>query len=159
MVLAWLGIGVGVAMMAFSGARLVRWFRRHDRLMEATGVVIPPGQGRRLAPVELDGARRVGAGSFAIFVPQRHTLVHTGVHPRAARFRFTTAQGQVIESVSTFSSFPRPPEPGTDIEIVYDPADPQRTAERADVSRFVSLAQPLLFAFGAILALAHAMLL
>jgi hypothetical protein len=156
MVVAWLGIGFGVVLMAFSGAWLVRWFRLHDRFVEATGVVIPPGQGR-LTPVELEGARRVGAKSFAIFVPQRHTLVHSGVHPRAARFRFTTADGQVIESVSAFSSIPRPPESGTEIKIVYDPADPQHTAERADVWRFVSLAQPLLFTFGAIM-VAYAML-
>lgn len=156
--LAWLGIGFGVVLMASSGVRLVRWFRLHDRLVEATGVVIPPGQGR-LTPVELEGARRVGLKSFAFFVPQRHMLVHTGVHPRAARFRFTTAEGQVVESVSAFSSIPRAPEPGTEMAIVYDPADPQRSAERADVWRFVSFAQPPLFAFGAIITLAYAMLL
>lgn len=158
MLLAWLGIGFGVVLMALSGVRLARWFRLHDRLAEATGVVIPPGQGR-LTPVELEGARRVGPKSFAIFVPQRHMLVQTGVHPRAARFRFTTADGQVVESVSAFNSIPRAPEPGTEMKIVYDPSDPQRSAERADVWRFVSFAQPLLFAFGAIMALVNAMLL
>jgi hypothetical protein len=155
---AWLGIGFGVVLMVLSGARLVRWFRLHDRLVEATGVVIPPGQGK-LTPVELEGARRVGLKSFALFLPQRHALVHTGVHPRAARFRFTTADGQVVESVSAFNSIPRPPEPGTEMAIVYDPADPQRSAERADVWRFVSFAQPLLFALGAGIALAYATLL
>jgi len=158
MLVALFGIGLGVGLMVFSGARLMRWFRLHDRLVEATGVVIPPGQGQ-LTPVELQGARRVGPKSFALFLPQRHALVHTGVHPRAARFRFTTAAGQVVESVSAYNSIPRPPEPGTEIRIVYDPADPRRTAERADVWRFLSLAQPLLFALGASIVLTRVVLL
>lgn len=158
MVLAWLGIAFGVALMALSGRRLVRWFRLHDQLVEVTGVVIPPGEGR-LSPAELTEARRAGSKGFAVFVAPRHALVHTGVHPRAARFRFTTRDGQVLESMSTFNSIPRPPAPGTELKIVYDPSDPQGSAERADVWRFVSLAQPLLFAFGAITVLLYALFL
>ncbi|GAA2421128.1 hypothetical protein GCM10010191_35640 [Actinomadura vinacea] len=63
-----------------------------------------------------------------------------GVRSRAGRFRFTTEAGQVVERMSALSSFPGP-KPGRSLTVVYDPARPGSTAERA----WVHLALLLVF--------------
>jgi hypothetical protein len=76
---------------------------------------------------------------------------HGNVKSRAARFRFTTADGHVIQRVSSLSSFPGP-RVGKRLTVVYDPADPERTAERLGVWRLKLALSPLLVAGGVALA-------
>lgn len=72
-------------------------------------------------------------------------------HSRAARLRFTTADGQVIETVSDLSTFPGK-KLGKRVTVAYDPTNPQRTADLVGVKRLKLVLDPLLIAGGAVLA-------
>ncbi|GAA3944222.1 hypothetical protein GCM10023085_27780 [Actinomadura viridis] len=83
----------------------------------------------------------------------REDVLHPGgpaVRTRAARFRFTTENGQVVERVSALTSFPGP-KPGRSVDVVYDPARPQATAERVRVHQALLLIGPLLAVAGVVL--------
>lgn len=73
------------------------------------------------------------------------------IRSRAACFRFTTAEGQLIDAVSARSSFPGP-RPGKQVSVLYDSADPQNSAEIAGVMTLKVLLSPTLIVGGAILA-------
>jgi hypothetical protein len=70
---------------------------------------------------------------------------------RAARLRFTTADGQVIETVSDLSTFPGK-KLGKRVTVAYDPKNPQRSADLAGVKVLKLVPDPLLIAGGAVLA-------
>lgn len=70
---------------------------------------------------------------------------------RAARLRFTTVDGRVLETVSDLSSFPGK-KLGKQVTVAYDPDNPQRTADLAGVKLFKLALDPLLIAGGAVLA-------
>lgn len=65
----------------------------------------------------------------------------------AARFRFTAADGRAVEAVSAASSFPGPTV-GRQVPIVYDPADPEGSAERVGARRIQLALAPLMVAGG-----------
>lgn len=77
--------------------------------------------------------------------------MNPGHRGRSAVFRFTTADGQVIDAVSSASTFPEP-KAGRRIPVTYDPADPRRSAERVGVLWFKVVLSPLLIAGGLVLA-------
>ncbi|MQY03840.1 DUF3592 domain-containing protein [Actinomadura macrotermitis] len=76
------------------------------------------------------------------------SVAHPGVRSRAVRFRFSTETGRVVERTSALTSFPGP-RPGREVTVVYDPARPESTAERAGVHlALLFLAGPVLIALG-----------
>jgi hypothetical protein len=86
-------------------------------------------------------------------VVARHEVGHMagpGVRSRAAHFRFTTETGRVVERTSGLSSFPGP-KPGRILTVVYDPARPESTAERAGVHLAFILLAPLVAAVGVVI--------
>ncbi|AXK35873.1 hypothetical protein DVA86_27860 [Streptomyces armeniacus] len=73
------------------------------------------------------------------------------IKSRAGRFRFTSQDGRTIERTSAFSSFPGP-KPGREVNVVYDPLRPHKTAERAGVHLFLLVAVgPLFMAVGSVM--------
>jgi hypothetical protein len=112
---------VGLA-IAYGGVKeLVDWLRRGSRLRRVTAVIVD------------------------LYEP---IAVKPGHRGRSPVFRFTTDEGQVIDAISSAWSFPEP-KVGTRIPVSYDPADPQRSAERVGVRTFkLIFLSPLLIAFG-----------
>jgi hypothetical protein len=119
-----IGVIVGLLIGWGGGSELLGWWRARHRVLKTVGVVV----GR----VEV-----LGQGA--------------GVHNRAGCFRFTTAEGIVVEAVSARYSFPGP-RPGKRVAIVYDPADPHGTAELAGTRAFKLALSPALIAGGMVLA-------
>jgi hypothetical protein len=77
-----------------------------------------------------------------------------GIASRSGVFRFTTVDGQEIEATSAVHSFPGP-RPGRRITVVYDPARPHRSAERAGMHLVIMLGvAPLVIAIGLAIAVA-----
>lgn len=108
-------------LIAFGGAKeLVDWLRHRSRVRRATAVI-------------------VGLHNPA--------MVNPGHRGRAAVFRFTTEDGRVVDAVSSATTFPEP-KVGARVPVTYDPADPERTAEREGVRNFKVIFSPLLIAFG-----------
>jgi Protein of unknown function (DUF3592) len=113
-------IACGLA-FAYGGlAELVGWLRRRARLRRTTAVIV--------------GLHEPIWGN-------------PGSRGRSPVFRFTTQDGRVIDAVSSASTFPEP-KVGRRIPIAYDPADPQRTAERIGVRTFKLFLSPVLIAGG-----------
>lgn len=129
--MTFVGIAVGLVMIWGGGAELHGWWRARRRIVRTDGVVI----GR---------TEVLGQGP--------------GSHSRAARFQFTTRNGQTVESTSQKYSYPGP-KPGSHITVAYDPADPKGTAEVAGVRTFKLALSPLPIAGGATLAIYFATLL
>jgi hypothetical protein len=77
--------------------------------------------------------------------------VNPGHRGRSAVFRFTTADGRVVDAVSSASTFPEP-KVGRRIPVTYDPADPRRSAERVGVLAVKLVLSPLLIVGGRVLA-------
>jgi hypothetical protein len=91
--------------------------------------------------------RRRGVRTTATVVGHRDAG-GPGTMQRSGVFEFTTEAGQVIRSASSAST-PRGPKPGSRVPIVYDPADPHRTAERRGVIAVKMVLFAPLFALGA----------
>jgi len=127
--MAVVGIVVGLVIVWAGLVELVGWARARNRLVRVPGVVV--------------GQADVGGRSAA-------------VQSRAARFRFTTRDGRVVEAVSQLSSFPGP-RPGTPVSVTYDPKNPQGTAEIGKVRSIKVVLSPLLIVGGLVLAAAAAM--
>jgi hypothetical protein len=66
---------------------------------------------------------------------------------RSPVFRFQTADGRVVEAVSASWGYP-PPKLGTRLRISYDPADPERTADRVGVLQLKVVLAPVLVVLG-----------
>jgi len=115
------GIALGIAFIYGGVHELVQRLRLQRKLVRAQGV----------------------------FVGHDDVAAHgAGIHARAGRFRFVTQDGRTVESVSAMYSFPGP-KPGRPVTVVYDPARPERTAERLGVHRFLLVAGgPMLMAIG-----------
>jgi hypothetical protein len=78
--------------------------------------------------------------------------MNPGHRGRSAVFRFTTVDGQVIDAVSSATTFPEP-KMGRHIPVTYDPTNPRRSAERVGVMWFkIVVFSPLLIAGGLVLA-------
>lgn len=139
--------------------------RRDER--EASGTVDPPVNVQALVGVivglvmfgggcldlrdQLHGRRRLirVPGVVVGHVEVRRTS--QTARSRAARLRFTTADGQVVETVSDLSTFPGK-KLGRQITVAYDPQNPQRTADLAGVKVLELVLDPLLIVGGAVLA-------
>jgi Protein of unknown function (DUF3592) len=100
---------IGAILCTGGASALVRQLRLSPRLVRTEGVVV----GATDAP----GTR-------------------PGTRGRAARFRFTTEDGREVEASSAFYFFVGP-RPGKRVAVTYDPAHPERTAERAGVRLFL----------------------
>ncbi|MGH9211420.1 MAG: DUF3592 domain-containing protein [Acidimicrobiales bacterium] len=90
------------------GVELWRYLRSRRRLQRTSGIIV--------GLVEVGGMFRAGSKMFA------------------ARIRFTTHDGRVVETTSAAKSYPAP-RVGRQVPVVYDPADPAATAERAGVRK------------------------
>jgi hypothetical protein len=119
------GIIFGLFVSWVGASELLDWWRARRRLRRVPGVIV--------APEEV-----LGQGP--------------GIHNRSGRFRFTTAEGRVVEAVSAKYSFPGP-RPGKTVTVVYDSADPQGSAEIAGTYTFKIAMTPLFIAGGAVLAI------
>jgi uncharacterized protein DUF3592 len=117
-------IAIGLAIVYGGMAELVGWWRSRHRRRRVTAVIIGLHE-----PV----------------------AVNPGSRGRSPVFRFTTEGGQVIDAVSSAWTFPEP-KVGRHIPVTYDPADPQRSAERVGVRAFKLVLSPLLIAGGLALA-------
>ncbi|GAA1561531.1 hypothetical protein GCM10009678_50490 [Actinomadura kijaniata] len=116
----WIGVAFGAFVVVQGVRAMVEYLRLHLRGERVPGVIV----GSRDAP-----------GS-------------PGVRRRAGVFRFTTRQGQTIERRSATYS-PRGPRPGTAVTVVYDPARPEKRAERAGITLLmVTALTPLMIAVG-----------
>jgi len=124
-----IGVAVGLVIIWGGGSELLAWWRARRRLQRVTGVIVAREEFRDIA--------LSGQGPL--------------VRSRAARFRFSTDEGQLIEAVSAKSSF-LGPRPGKQVSVLYDPADPQNSAEIAGVMTLKVLLSPALIVGGAILA-------
>jgi hypothetical protein len=113
-------IVVGLVIAYGGVAELVDWFRSRARLRRVTAEIVGLHE-----PVATSPSNKA----------------------RSAVFRFTTDDGEVVEAISTAWSWPVP-RIGQRIPVTYDPADPQRSAEKAGVRVFKLLLSPLLIAFG-----------
>ena len=111
-------IAVGLAVVYGGMAELAGWWRSRHRRRRVTAVIV--------------GLHEPGA-------------VNPGSRARSPLFRFTTEEGQVIDAVSSAWTFPEP-KVGRHIPVTYDPADPQRSAERVGVRAFKLVLSPLLMA-------------
>lgn len=117
-----LGVLLGVAVFCGGAYEVVTRLRLQKRMLRATGVFV--GWDDVLSP---------GGPSTT---------------SRAARFRFTTAQGRPFETTSSLSSYPGP-QLGKSMTVIYDPADPEDTAERLVVHYLqMFTVGPLLMAVG-----------
>jgi Protein of unknown function (DUF3592) len=117
-------IAIGLATVYGGVAELVGWWRSRHRRRRVTAVIIGLHE-----PVAVNPGSR---GRFPVF-------------------RFTTDGGQVIDAVSSAWTFPEP-KVGRHIPVTYDPADPQRSAERVGVRALKLVLSPLLIAGGLALA-------
>jgi hypothetical protein len=118
-------IAVGLAVVYGGMAELAGWWRSRHRRRRVTAVIV--------------GLHEPAA-------------VNPGSRARSPVFRFTTEEGQVIDAVSSAWTFPEP-KVGRHIPVTYDPADPQRSAERVGVQAFKLVLSPLLMAGGLALAI------
>jgi len=118
-------VAVGLTIVYGGAAELVGWLRSRSRLRRTTAVIIGLHEPTALGP---------------------------GSRGRAAIFRFTTEQGQVVEAVSAAWTFPEP-RVGRRIAVTYDPIDPRRSAERVGVLTFKIVLSPVLIAGGIALAI------
>lgn len=114
-------IGVGLVVCYGGAAELAGWLRTRRRRRRVTGVIVG----------HTDPGTAVGPGTVS----------------RAAVLEFTTEDGRVVRAVSSAWSFPGP-KVGTRVQVAYDPADPQRSAERAGVMSLKVVLSPLLIALG-----------
>lgn len=126
MVKALVLIGVGLVIVYGGAAELAGWFRARRRLRRTTGVIVG----------HVDPGTAVGPGTAS----------------RSAVFEFTTEDGRVVRAVSSAWSYPGP-RAGTRVPVVYDPATPQTSAERAGVLQVKVALSPLLMALGVGLAI------
>lgn len=115
-------VAVGLAAVYGGAAELLAYVRARHRLERARAVVV--------GLVDVGGPIRARSRSYA------------------AQFRFTTRQGRLVESVSSVSTFPGP-KVGRRFVVVYDPADPEGTAERAGARKVQLALAPLLVVGGA----------
>lgn len=113
-------IAIGLA-VAYGGlAEFFGWLRRRVRQRSTVGVVV----GHMAGP----GAGPAGPGAAA------------------ARIRFTVADGRDVEVVSA-AWFPAA-QVGRQVPVVYDPADPAGSADRAGAGRTRLLLAPLMIVAG-----------
>lgn len=98
---------VGSIIVYGAGKELLSYFRARHRLQRARGVVV--------ARVD------VGRG-------QPNTVSRSPV------IRFTTSDGRVVETLSALSTFPGA-RVGKEFTVVYDPDDPEGTADRLSAWR------------------------
>lgn len=70
-----------------------------------------------------------------------------GTRARSPVFRFQTDDGRVVDAVSSAWT-PLPPKAGKRIPVVYDPAEPQATAERVGVLRVKLALTPFVIGLG-----------
>lgn len=93
--------------------------------------------------------RRRGVRTIGIVVGHRTPAsANPGTMQRSGVFEFTTEDGQVVQATSSLST-PRGPRIGTQIPVVYDPADPVGTADRPGVLAFKMVALlPVMLAIG-----------
>jgi hypothetical protein len=117
------GVIVGLLIIWGGGSELLGWWRARHRVLRTSGVIV-------------DRVEVLGQGP--------------GVHNRAGRFRFTTADGTVVEVVSARYSFPGP-KPGQRVTVVYDPADPHGSAEIAGTRTLKIALSPALIVGGMVL--------
>ena len=112
--------------IAYGGvAELMIWLRSRSRLRRVTAVIV--GLHESIA-------------------------VNPGGRGWSPVFRFTTAEGQVVEAISSAWTFLKP-KVGTHIPVTSDLVDPQRSAERIGVQIFKLILSPLVIAFGVGLAI------
>jgi hypothetical protein len=116
-----LAVGVGGALVYGGAAEIVSHVRARQRFERTVAVVVG----------------LVDAGYGARSARSRS---------RAAVLRFMTRHGQVVDSVSSLSSFPGP-RVGKRFRVVYDPERPEG-AERVGVRRLKLALSPLLIAGG-----------
>ncbi|MFI8327991.1 DUF3592 domain-containing protein [Streptomyces filamentosus] len=109
---------LGGALIWGSAAEVSGYLRSHSRLVRTTGVVIG--------------------------IDEEET--RPGVRRRSALFRFTTDDGETIETVSSAQTWPGP-KVGAPIPITYDPERPW-DAERTGVLVFKLCLMPFTFALG-----------
>ncbi|MFG2085537.1 MULTISPECIES: DUF3592 domain-containing protein [unclassified Spirillospora] len=125
-----IGVLLGVALVGGGVYEVVKRLRLQSRMLRAAGVFV--GRDDVLGPGGPSTTSRVG------------------------RFRFTTAQGRPVEAGSSLYSFPGP-KPGRSVTVVYDPAQPEETAERLGVHYLQLVAiGPLLMAVGVAVAAVNA---
>lgn len=119
-------IGVGLALVYGGAAEMLGWLRGRARLRRVTGVVVG----------------HVSPGAAGPANPSR-----------SARIQFTADDGRVVEVVSSAWSYPGP-SVGEHVPVLYDPADPEGSADRAGTRVLKAvLFSPLLIAAGAGLAI------
>jgi Protein of unknown function (DUF3592) len=111
---------VGLAIVYGGGVELVSWFRSRARLRTVTGVVVRHARPGPVGPANLS---------------------------RSAIVQFTAEDGRVVEVVSSAWSYP-PPQVGQRLPVLYDPADPEGSADRAGVRTFKVVVSPVLIAIG-----------
>jgi hypothetical protein len=114
-------VAVGLAIVYGGAVELLAYIRARHRLERTSAVVV--------------GLVNVG-------------LFRANSKSYAARFRFTTREGRVVEAVSSLSTFPGP-RIGKQFIVVYDPADPEGSAERVGTRKAQITLAPLLVAGGA----------
>lgn len=118
-------VTIGLALAYGGVAELVGWVRSYRRRVRVTAEIV--------------GRHEPG-------------WLNPSYRGRSPVFRFTTQDGQVVDAVSSASTFPEP-KVGRRVPVTYDPTDPQRSAERVGVLTFkVVVLSPLLIAGGAVLA-------
>lgn len=95
--------------------------------------------------------RRRGVRTTAVVVGHAAAgAASPGTMQRAGVFEFTTETGEVVRATSSAST-PRGPKVGRRIPVVYDPADPQGTAERPGVVGLKVAMVPFMLAVGVFL--------
>lgn len=114
-------IVLGLVILYGSLSELRIWLRMRRRVRRAAGVIVG--------------------------VKEETILGDRPMRGYAAVFRFVTEDGAVVEAVSSAASSPGP-RVGRRITVVYDPADPHRTAERAGVWKLKVVLIPLLLVLG-----------
>lgn len=83
-----------------------------------------------------------------VVVGRSNSAAKPGVVSRSGVIRFTTLEGETVESTSSVSSFPGP-KVGRQVTVVYDPKRPERTGERVGTHKAMLLfAAPLFIAAG-----------
>jgi hypothetical protein len=110
-----IAIAMGLAFAGSAGVEWVRWSRARHRLVRTTGVVV--------------------------HLVDR-MVADPGTKSRAPVFRFTTGDGRVVEVTSRTSTWPGP-KIGKELTVVYDPQDPDGTAERIGAWKVKQVLLPL----------------
>lgn len=125
------GLAVGGYIFVASAWALIQKIVRRRRYQRVPGVII----GRRDARGEQG--------------------MSPATHKRAAIFRFTTADGRVIETESDVQSFPGP-KPGKRVTVIYDPRDPY-DAETTGRLTIILILMPVVMAIGLAIVIAALM--